>query len=83
MEDIYGGSWGVLIIQKADIVSSTVHWTIPDHRSNNGSPAFCLFTKNKWQYNVFKTGNADTVNRVSIEEALKRYHRKLKDSVIL
>uniref|UniRef100_A0A7E4VZ65 Uncharacterized protein n=1 Tax=Panagrellus redivivus TaxID=6233 RepID=A0A7E4VZ65_PANRE len=72
MEDIYGGSWGVIIIKDPALVSSSVHWTIPDHKHKDGSSAFCLYVKNSWQYNVFKTGDADTENRLSIEEVVDR-----------
>uniref|UniRef100_A0A915D5A9 Uncharacterized protein n=1 Tax=Ditylenchus dipsaci TaxID=166011 RepID=A0A915D5A9_9BILA len=44
MEDVYGGNWGVLIIKNSELISSSVHWTIPDHHNSDGSPAFCLHT---------------------------------------
>lgn len=67
LEDIYGGSWGVIIIKNAELVSSSVHWTIPDHKHRDGSPAFCLYVGGNWQYNVFKTGAIDSENRVAVD----------------
>ncbi|XGW01864.1 hypothetical protein V3C99_014169 [Haemonchus contortus] len=67
IEDIYGGSWGVLIIRTPDLVSDEVHWTIPDHTNADGSPAFCLAVVKGWQYNVFKTGSKDSPDRVTVE----------------
>ncbi|KAK0414340.1 hypothetical protein QR680_007274 [Steinernema hermaphroditum] len=76
MEDIYGGTWGVLIIKDPTLVSNDIHWTIPDHKHRDGSSAFCLFVANNWQYNVFKTGNVDTVNRFTVEEVVSRIRNK-------
>ncbi|KAK6039660.1 hypothetical protein COOONC_22835 [Cooperia oncophora] len=73
VEDIFGGSWGVLIIRNPSLVSNDVHWTIPDHNNSDGSPAFCLVVVKGWQYNVFKTGNNDDQNRVTVESIVKRY----------
>jgi hypothetical protein len=74
LEDIYGGTWGVLIVKNTDLVSTSVHWTIPDHKHTDGSPAFCLYAgKKNWQYNVFKTGNQDTHNRLTVEEVINRF----------
>jgi hypothetical protein len=42
LEDVYGGTWGVLIVKNTELVSTAVHWTIPDHKHDDGSPAFCL-----------------------------------------
>ncbi|KAI6229787.1 hypothetical protein M3Y99_01137500 [Aphelenchoides fujianensis] len=39
-EDLFGGTWGVLIVKNAELVSSLVHWTIPDHKLDDGGPAF-------------------------------------------
>lgn len=72
MEDIYGGTWGVLIVKDTELVSSSVHWTIPDHKHVDGSPAFCLHVEKNWQYNVFKTGNIDTQNRLTVDEVIKK-----------
>lgn len=72
MEDIYGGTWGVLIVKGTDLVSIQVHWTIPDHKHEDGSPAFCLHVEQEWQYNVFKTGNVDTENRLTVEGIVRR-----------
>uniref|UniRef100_A0AC34FDG1 Uncharacterized protein n=1 Tax=Panagrolaimus sp. ES5 TaxID=591445 RepID=A0AC34FDG1_9BILA len=72
MEDLYGGSWGVLIIKNPQLVSTSVHWTIPDHKHEDGSTAFCLYVKNGWQYNVFKTGNVDTENRLTVEDVVQK-----------
>uniref|UniRef100_A0A914E079 DUF1801 domain-containing protein n=1 Tax=Acrobeloides nanus TaxID=290746 RepID=A0A914E079_9BILA len=77
LEDIYGGTWGVLIVKNTDLVSTSVHWTIPDHKHTDGSPAFCLYAgKKNWQYNVFKTGNQDTNNRLTVEEVINRLQSK-------
>ncbi|VDO54914.1 unnamed protein product [Haemonchus placei] len=73
IEDIYGGSWGVLIIRSPDLVSDEVHWTIPDHTNADGSPAFCLAVVKGWQYNVFKTGSKDAPDRVTVEGIVKRW----------
>uniref|UniRef100_A0AC34RPD7 Uncharacterized protein n=1 Tax=Panagrolaimus sp. JU765 TaxID=591449 RepID=A0AC34RPD7_9BILA len=72
MEDIYGGTWGVLIIKEPHLVSTSVHWTIPDHKHKDGSPAFCLHVEKGWQYNIFKTGNVDTDNRLTVEAIVRR-----------
>ncbi|CAD5231803.1 unnamed protein product [Bursaphelenchus xylophilus] len=76
MEDIYGGTWGVLIVKGADLVSTMVHWTIPDHKHEDGSAAFCLHVEKEWQYNVFKTGNHDTDNRLTVEQVVHRLRDK-------
>ncbi|KAH7715219.1 Protein C54D10.9, partial [Aphelenchoides avenae] len=72
IEDVYGGTWGVLIIKNPDLVSTAVHWTIPDHKHRDGSPAFCLHVEKNWQYNVFKTGDVDTENRVTVEQMVEK-----------
>ena len=72
MEDIYGGTWGVVIIKDPSLISSSIHWTIPDHKHRDGTPAFCLHMEKGWQYNVFKTGNVDTENRMTVENVIKR-----------
>ncbi|KAL6741634.1 hypothetical protein Aduo_014868 [Ancylostoma duodenale] len=72
IEDIYGGTWGVLIIRNPALVSSEVHWTIPDHNNADGSPAFCLAVVKGWQYNIFKTGARDTRDRMTVEDIVKR-----------
>ncbi|KAK6753462.1 hypothetical protein RB195_012821 [Necator americanus] len=72
IEDIYGGSWGVLIIRNPTLVSSEVHWTIPDHNNADGTPGFCLTVVKGWQYNVFKTGAKDLRDRVTVEDIVKR-----------
>jgi hypothetical protein len=28
-EDVFGGTWGVLIIKQIDLISTVVHWSIP------------------------------------------------------
>ncbi|ULT88722.1 hypothetical protein L3Y34_007726 [Caenorhabditis briggsae] len=61
LEDIYGGTWGVLVIRNPALVSK------------DGSPAFCLAVVNKWQYNVFKTGQDDSPHRVTIENIIQRF----------
>uniref|UniRef100_A0A914HYN5 Uncharacterized protein n=1 Tax=Globodera rostochiensis TaxID=31243 RepID=A0A914HYN5_GLORO len=68
MEDIYGGNWGVLIIKEPELISSVIHWTFPDHRHRDGSAAFCLHVERGWQYNVFKTGDIDTEDRLTVEK---------------
>ncbi|CAO4379137.1 unnamed protein product [Caenorhabditis nigoni] len=73
LEDIYGGTWGVLVIRDPALVSKEVHWTFPDHNNSDGSPAFCLAVVNKWQYNVFKTGQDDSPHRVTIENIIQRF----------
>ncbi|PAV83914.1 hypothetical protein WR25_05279 [Diploscapter pachys] len=70
LEDIYGGTWGVLIIKNPNLISQEVHWTIPDHVNTDGSPAFCLVVVNRWQFNVFKTGPQDRVDRVTVEDII-------------
>ncbi|KAI1723730.1 hypothetical protein DdX_03901 [Ditylenchus destructor] len=79
LEDIYGGSWGVLIIKNPELISTSVHWTIPDHRNKDGSPAFCLYVvgEAQWQYNVFKTGDVDTENRLTVEQVVQHIREKL------
>lgn len=72
IEDIFGGSWGVLIIRNPALVSSEIHWTIPDHNNSDGSPAFCLAVVKGWQYNVFKTGSKDQKDRVTVESIVNR-----------
>jgi len=76
MEDIFGGNWGVLIIKDFELIASSVHWTIPDQKHMNGSAAFCLHAEGNWQYNVFKTGDADTPGRMTVEEAIKKMNEK-------
>uniref|UniRef100_A0A1I8A9T3 ULP_PROTEASE domain-containing protein n=1 Tax=Steinernema glaseri TaxID=37863 RepID=A0A1I8A9T3_9BILA len=76
MEDIYGGTWGVLIIKDPSLVSNDIHWTIPDHKHRDGSSAFCLSVTNNWQYNIFKTGSVDTLNRFTVEEVVSRIRNK-------
>ncbi|PIO74354.1 hypothetical protein TELCIR_03639 [Teladorsagia circumcincta] len=71
-EDIFGGSWGVLIIRNPSLVSNDVHWTIPDHNNADGSAAFCLAVVKGWQYNVFKTGTKDIKDRVTVDSIVKR-----------
>ncbi|CAB3399004.1 unnamed protein product [Caenorhabditis bovis] len=73
LEDIYGGTWGVLIIRNPTIVSKDVHWTFPDHSNSDGTPAFCLAVIKKWQYNVFKTGQVDSPQRMTIENMIQRF----------
>ncbi|EFP05407.1 hypothetical protein CRE_27116 [Caenorhabditis remanei] len=73
LEDIYGGTWGVLVIRNPALVSKEVHWTFPDHNNSDGSPAFCLAVVNQWQYNVFKTGSNDSPQRVTIENIIQRF----------
>ncbi|PAV61208.1 hypothetical protein WR25_06842 [Diploscapter pachys] len=72
LEDIYGGTWGVLIIKNPNLISQEVHWTIPDHVNTDGSPAFCLVVVNRWQFNVFKTGPQDRVDRVTVEDIVNK-----------
>ncbi|CAI4223318.1 unnamed protein product [Auanema sp. JU1783] len=72
IEDIYGGSWGVLIIRNPELVSHDIHWTIPDHTNPDRSPAFCLTVVNRWQYNIFKTGSKDSADRVSVLDVVHR-----------
>uniref|UniRef100_A0A915N2H8 Uncharacterized protein n=1 Tax=Meloidogyne javanica TaxID=6303 RepID=A0A915N2H8_MELJA len=72
LEDIYGGTWGVLIIEGTNLVGKSVHWTIPDHKHRDGSAAFCLYDENKIQYNVFKTGDKDTEDRITLEQAMAK-----------
>ncbi|KAL3118374.1 hypothetical protein niasHT_001010 [Heterodera trifolii] len=76
MEDIYGGSWGVLIIKEPDLISTVIHWTFPDHRHRDGSAAFCLHVENGWQYNVFKTGDIDTEDRLTVEKVMEQINRR-------
>jgi hypothetical protein len=73
MEDLYGGTWGVLIVKDPALVSTEVHWTIPDHKHIDGSAAFCLHVHQSWQYNVFKTGNVDTENRLTVDDLVSQY----------
>ncbi|CAA99801.1 uncharacterized protein CELE_C54D10.9 [Caenorhabditis elegans] len=73
LEDIYGGTWGVLVIRDPALVSKDVHWTFPDHNNLDGSPAFCLTVVNEWQYNVFKTGQIDSPQRVTIDNMIQRF----------
>ncbi|CAI2354871.1 unnamed protein product [Caenorhabditis sp. 36 PRJEB53466] len=73
LEDIYGGTWGVLVIRNPALVSKEVHWTFPDHNNSDGSPAFCLAVINQWQYNVFKTGHVDSPQRVTIDNIIQRF----------
>ncbi|VDL76543.1 unnamed protein product [Nippostrongylus brasiliensis] len=72
VEDIFGGSWGVIIIRHPALVSNEIHWTIPDHNNADGSPAFCLAVVKGWQYNVFKMGSKDARDRVTVESVVKR-----------
>uniref|UniRef100_A0A1I8BBK5 EF-hand domain-containing protein n=1 Tax=Meloidogyne hapla TaxID=6305 RepID=A0A1I8BBK5_MELHA len=78
MEDIYGGSWGVLIIEGTNLVAKSVHWTIPDPKHKDGSSAFCLYSENEIQFNVFKTGDKDTDDRVTLEQVMARISNKIK-----
>uniref|UniRef100_A0AC35TJL6 Dynein light chain n=1 Tax=Rhabditophanes sp. KR3021 TaxID=114890 RepID=A0AC35TJL6_9BILA len=71
MEDIYGGTWGVLVIKDPSFVSDQIHWTIPDFKHLDNSPAFCLHVHKSWQYNVFKTGNVDTDSRITVEQVIR------------
>ncbi|CAI5451178.1 unnamed protein product [Caenorhabditis angaria] len=73
LEDIYGGTWGVLVIRNPSLVSKEVHWTFPDHTNEDGSAAFCLAVVNKWQYNVFRTGQIDSPQRVTIESMIQKF----------
>ncbi|KAI6213633.1 Transient-receptor-potential-like protein [Aphelenchoides besseyi] len=75
-EDLFGGTFGVLIIKNAELVSNAVHWTIPDHRHDDGTPAFCLTIENGWQYNIFKTGNADSTSRMTVHEVVNRIQQE-------
>ncbi|KAF7633863.1 hypothetical protein Mgra_00006722 [Meloidogyne graminicola] len=79
MEDIYGGSWGVLIIKGINLISKSVHWTIPDHKHKDGTEAFCLYTENGIQYNIFKTGDKDTENRITLEQAMAKIINNIKN----
>ncbi|GMR58318.1 hypothetical protein PMAYCL1PPCAC_28513, partial [Pristionchus mayeri] len=72
LEDVQGGTWGVLIVRDPMLVSQEVHWTIPDHVNADGTPAFCLTVTRGWQYNVFKTGSADIPDRVTIEDFISK-----------
>ncbi|CAD6186960.1 unnamed protein product [Caenorhabditis auriculariae] len=75
LEDVYGGTWGVLVIRNPALVSKEVHWTFPDHSNEDGSPAFCLTVINGIQYNVFKTGAVDSTNRVTVEDLIQNVHK--------
>ncbi|GMT10203.1 hypothetical protein PFISCL1PPCAC_1500, partial [Pristionchus fissidentatus] len=72
LEDVHGGTWGVLIVRDPMLVSQEVHWTIPDHVNPDGTPAFCLTVTRGWQYNVFKTGTDDIPDRVTIEDFISK-----------
>ncbi|VDM52084.1 unnamed protein product [Angiostrongylus costaricensis] len=72
IEDVSGGSWGVLIIRNPELVSYQVHWTIPEHNNVDGSPGFCLSVIKGWQYNVFKTGSKDYEDRVTVNSLIER-----------
>ncbi|KAF8387110.1 hypothetical protein PRIPAC_76252 [Pristionchus pacificus] len=72
LEDVNGGTWGVLIVRDPMLVSQEVHWTIPDHVNPDGTPAFCLTVTRGWQYNVFKTGTEDIPDRVTIEDFISK-----------
>ncbi|CAJ0950068.1 unnamed protein product, partial [Mesorhabditis belari] len=76
LEDIHGGSWGVLIIKNPNMVSQDVHWTIPDHTNEDGSPAFCLAVVNRWQYNIFKTGTVDRPDRVTVVDVVNKIRQQ-------
>ncbi|CEF62894.1 Hypothetical protein SRAE_1000116100 [Strongyloides ratti] len=71
MEDMYGGNWGVVIIKDTSLISDIIHWTIPDLKNEDSSPSFCLQVHKLWQYNVFRTGDIDTEDRVQIEDVIK------------
>ncbi|KAE9412203.1 hypothetical protein Angca_001557 [Angiostrongylus cantonensis] len=73
IEDVFGGSWGVLVIRDPELVSNQVHWTIPEHNNVDGSPGFCLSVIKGWQYNVFKTGSQDYEDRVTVKSLIERY----------
>uniref|UniRef100_A0A914UUD7 Uncharacterized protein n=1 Tax=Plectus sambesii TaxID=2011161 RepID=A0A914UUD7_9BILA len=77
MEDIFGGTWGVLVVEKPSLVSYQVHWTIPDFR-HDGQRAFCLHVHNGWQYNVFKVGDEDAQSRITVEQILDKQKQRLK-----
>uniref|UniRef100_A0A0N4ZRK4 Dynein light chain n=1 Tax=Parastrongyloides trichosuri TaxID=131310 RepID=A0A0N4ZRK4_PARTI len=79
MEDMYGGSWGVIIISDISLISDTIHWTIPDSKNEDDSPAFCLQVQKKWQYNVFRTGEKDNDDRMKIEDVI----REIKEQKIV
>lgn len=36
VEDAYGGTWGVVIVQNPLLISKTVHWAIPDMKDSEG-----------------------------------------------
>lgn len=40
--------------------------------NTDGSPAFCLVVVNRWQFNVFKTGPQDRVDRVTVEDVVNK-----------
>lgn len=67
-----------MIVKNIELVSTSIHWTIPDHKHEDGSPAFCLTTEGQWQYNVFKTGNVDTNNRLTVEQVVNQIQQKQK-----
>uniref|UniRef100_A0A0N5BCC6 Dynein light chain n=1 Tax=Strongyloides papillosus TaxID=174720 RepID=A0A0N5BCC6_STREA len=71
MEDMYGGNWGVIVIKDIPLISDVIHWTIPDSKNEDGSPAFCLQVHKSWQYNVFRTGEVDNEDRVQIEDIIR------------
>uniref|UniRef100_A0A914RCY4 Uncharacterized protein n=1 Tax=Parascaris equorum TaxID=6256 RepID=A0A914RCY4_PAREQ len=63
---------GVIIITDTRLVSSKVHWTIPELRNADGISAFCLHVYGNAQYNVFKSSNVDSLKRVTVSDFLTR-----------
>ena len=47
IQDKFGGSWGVVIVDDPNLINDKVHWTIPGNE-------FCVTVKNGIQYNLFK-----------------------------
>lgn len=41
-------------------------------KQKDGSSAFCLHAEKNWQYNVFKTGELDAPDRISVEDVIEK-----------
>lgn len=63
----------LLTLCTIQLINSDVHWTIPDHTTTSGSPAFCLAVVNNWQYNIFKTGSIDSDTRLTVLDLVNRW----------
>lgn len=62
LEDVYGGSWAVVIIKGTDIVGTNVSWMVPTVKHTDDSVAYCNYQANGWEYLVFKTARVYNTN---------------------